>query len=145
MENGAEVFLLKYTAERALANPAYAMSLVFNCPLPRFGFSLPQQELLESALLDRPDREFAASHGLSDDAVKKRWRAIYDRVVLIDPHLVETAVSGPNQRRMLLGYLRQHLEELRPCRRARRKVDSVAALEVRTQDPGSEVSGLETT
>ena len=75
-----------------------------------------------------PDREFAASHGLSDDAVKKRWRAIYDRVALVDPPLVETGVPGPNQRRMLLGYLRQHLEELRPYQCARRKVDSVAAL-----------------
>ena len=128
MENGAELFLLKHTAERALANPAYAMSLVFNCPLPRFGFSLPQQELLESALLDLPDCDFALAHCLSDDAVKKRWRAIYDRVALIDAPLVETGVSGPNQRRMLLGYLRQHLEELRPYQCARRKVDSVAAL-----------------
>ena len=128
MENGAEVFLLKYTAERALANPAYAMSLVFNCPPPRFGFSVPQQELLESALLDLPDRDFARSHGLSDDGVKKRWRAIYDRVALVDPPLLESGVSGPNQRRLLLGYLRQHLEELRPYRRARRKIDSVASL-----------------
>ena len=128
IENGAQLFLLKYTAERALANPACAMSLVFNCPPPRFGFSWPQQELLESALLDLPDHEFAASHGLSDDAVKKRWRAIYDRVALVDAPVVETAASGPNQRRMLLGYLRQHLEELRPYKCARRKVHSVAAL-----------------
>ena len=128
IENGAQLFLLRYTTERALANPAYAMSLVFNCPPPRFGFSLPQQELLESALLDLPDREFTASHRLSDDAVKKRWRAIYDRVALVDPPLVETGVPGANQRRMLLGYLRQHLEELRPYQCARRKVDSVAAL-----------------
>lgn len=104
MEDGTEQFLLKYTSERALANPAYSMSLVFNCPPPLFGFSRPQQELLESALLDLPDRDFAVSQCLSDDAVKKRWRTIYDRVALVCPQLVGTEISGPNQRRLLLGY-----------------------------------------
>jgi hypothetical protein len=121
MEDGTEQFLLKYTSERALANPAYSMSLVFNCPPPLFGFSRPQQELLESALLDLPDRDFAVSQCLSDDAVKKRWRTIYDRVALVCPQLVGTDISGPNQRRLLLGYLRQHLEELRPYQRANQR------------------------
>jgi len=141
MENGTEHFLLKYTAERALANPAYALSLVFNCPPPRFGFSLPQQELLESALLDLPDHNFALINSLSDDAVKKRWRAIYDRVALVDPPLVERAVSGPNQRRLLLGYLRQHREELRPYHCTHRKEDGGAALESSGDGPAEALGG----
>lgn len=110
-ENGTNHTLLTFTPDRALAHPAFAMSLIFNAPPPRFGFSPSQQELLESALLDLPDKDFAACHGLTQDAVKKRWRAIYHRV---DPCLVAAERSGSDQRRLLLGYLRQHLEELRP-------------------------------
>lgn len=113
-EDGTENLLLRYTPERAAANPAYAMSFVFNRLPPRFGFSSRQQQLLESALLDVSDKDFAARHRLTDDAVKKRWRAIYDRVCLVEPSLAEAEGSGSNQRRLLLGYLRRHLEELRP-------------------------------
>lgn len=115
----AENVLLKYTAERAAANPACAMSFVFNRVLPRFGFSTAQQKLLEAALLGRSDRDFAVRHDLTDDAVKKRWRAIYSRVALLEPTLVDEGSAGSSQRRLLLGYLRRHLEELRPYQQRR--------------------------
>lgn len=112
--DGFQHFLLSYNRERALVNPALAMSLVFHRMRPRFGFSGSQQELLESALLDESDREFASKLGLTEDAVKKRWRAIYDRVAAVEPKLVAGTAAGASQRRALLGYLRQHLEEIRP-------------------------------
>ncbi len=118
-EDGTQNLLLKYTSERAAANPAYAMSFIFNRLPPRFGFSIGQQQLLESALLDTSDKDFATRYHLTDDAVKKRWRAIYDRVNLAEPSLVEAEGAGSNQRRLLLGYLRRHLEELRPYQRSR--------------------------
>jgi len=112
--NGPEQTLLTYTPERAVEHPSYAMSLIFNSHPPRFGFSRVQQELLEAALLDLSDRDFRHQSGVTQDAVKKRWRAIYDRVSSIDPWLVTAGLPGSDQRRVLLGYLRQHLEELRP-------------------------------
>jgi hypothetical protein len=112
--DGTRHALLTFTPDRARAHPAFAMSQIFHSPPPRFGFSSVQQELLESALLDLPDKDFAARHGLTQDAVKKRWRAIYDHVDMIDPCLVRAERSGSDQRRLLLGHLRQHLEELRP-------------------------------
>jgi hypothetical protein len=111
---GPEQVLLTYTPERAVAHPSFAMSLIFNSFPPRFGFSPAQQALLEAALLDTSDREFAHQSGLTRDAVKKRWRAIYDRVSAVDPDLVSGGLPGSDQRRVLLGYVRQHLEELRP-------------------------------
>jgi hypothetical protein len=119
-EEGAENLLMSFTAERAATNPGFAMSFVFNRLVPRFGFSRPQQQLLESALLDLSDRDFAASHGLTDDAVKKRWRAIYDRVFSVEPCLAGSAGSGSQQRRVLVSYLRRHLEELRPYQKIQR-------------------------
>ncbi len=117
VENGTQNLLLKYTRQRAAANPAYAMSFIFNRLPPRFGFSVGQQQLLESALLDTSDRDFATRHRLTEDAVKKRWRGIYDRVNLAEPSLAEAEGAGSNQRRLLLGYLRRHMEELRPYQR----------------------------
>ena len=113
-EKGPDHFLLNYTRERAQANPGQAMSFVFNGLAPRFGFSTAQQQLLESALLDVSDRDFAIAHRVTDDAVKKRWRAVYDRVSAVEPSMATAEQGGANQRRVLLGYLRQHLEELRP-------------------------------
>lgn len=111
---GPEQVLLTYTPERAVAHPSFAMSLIFNSLPPRFGFSPAQQALLEAALLDTSDREFADQSGLTQDAVKKRWRAVYDRVSAVHPCLVPSRLAGSDQRRLLLGYVRQHLEELRP-------------------------------
>jgi hypothetical protein len=118
--NGLEQALLTYTPERAVAHPSYAMSLIFNSHPPRFGFSPAQQSLLEAALLDVSDRDFAHQNGLTQDAVKKRWRTIYDSVSGVDPFLVPAGLAGSDQRRVLLGCVRQHLEELRPIANAGR-------------------------
>lgn len=53
-------------------------------------------------------------HGL-----KKLWRAVHQRALLAMPGLFDarsanTGTRGPEKRRALLQYLRQHPEDLRP-------------------------------
>jgi hypothetical protein len=59
--------------------------------------------------------------------VKARWRTIYDRVGEVASDLLPVAADdgasgrrGPEKRRRLLEYLRQHPEELRPSLPRRR-------------------------
>ena len=66
----------------------------------------------------------ATSLSLSPWTVKKRWRAIYERVADIDRDLLPPSIAygptssrGAERRRQLLNYLRQHVEELRPFKR----------------------------
>jgi hypothetical protein len=58
---------------------------------------------------------------ISPWTVKKRWRAIYQRVSDVDRELLlpvankpDATSRGAERRRHLLHYLRQHLEEIRP-------------------------------
>jgi hypothetical protein len=52
--------------------------------------------------------------------VKKLWRLVHQRALDAMPHLFDEAgasdggTRGPEKRRTLLQYLRQHPEELRP-------------------------------
>ena len=45
-----------------------------------------EQRLLEYALLEASDDDAAEELHLSEDAVKKRWRSIYAKVEIADPH-----------------------------------------------------------
>lgn len=100
--------LFRFDREDALAHAGSVFAFLMLSPAPRLGFALREQQLLELALLDCSDREASELLGVGEDAVKKRWRSIYQRVE------GEPDVTGPDQRRALLRYLRQHLEELRP-------------------------------
>ena len=98
------------------------ITLAFAFPRPRFGFSLGEQGVLEKALLGATDEDIAKALELSVWAIKKRWQTLYEKVEKIDPLLLETAGDGRDEkgeatrvrRRLLLDYLRNHLEELRP-------------------------------
>jgi hypothetical protein len=67
-------------------------------------------------------QDLAALLFISPWTVKKRWRAIYDRVADVDSELLPSPVAGglgvtsrgAERRRHLLNYLQQHFEELRP-------------------------------
>lgn len=85
-------------------------------PPARFRFTAPQQRLLEMALLDATDRTMAAQLGLTEAAIKKRWRSIYAEVRRVAPAILGEDRPSVDHRRALLGYVRQHLEELRPAR-----------------------------
>ena len=113
-DDGKPVWLFHTTREEALKTPASWPASVMLSPLPRFGFTRAQQNLLELALLDQSDREIAERLEVSEDAVKKRWRSIYVKVAGVEPRVLERGASGAVRRRALLQRLRQNLEELRP-------------------------------
>ncbi len=89
-----------------------------------------QQTIVTFALQGDIDRAIAERLGVSMDAIKQAWRGIVDRVA---PHMPELRsngfdaaapglpVRGAEKRRVVLEYLRQHMEELRPWPRAPRR------------------------
>ena len=96
-------------------------SLLFHALPPRFALSASAQRILERAMLLHSDEEIAGQLEISVDAVKKTWRAIYQRVDNVAPRMFGSVVRASNpshrsseRRRHLLDYLRTHLEELRP-------------------------------
>jgi len=111
--SGEANWLFQFTKEDAANNPSSQLSVVLHSQPPRFGFTIPQQQLLELALLDYSDRQAEVELRLTSDAVKKRWRAIYEKIARVDPNLLARD-SGADRRRALLQRLRHNLEELRP-------------------------------
>lgn len=114
--------LLGLTKEEAFAHPGANIAGLFIYTAPRFHFSRSQRALLHHALMGETCETLAASLSVSPWTVKKRWQAIYDRVVDVDGELLPAPIAygvrnssrGVERRRHLLNYLRQHLEELRP-------------------------------
>jgi hypothetical protein len=121
LPGGSSATLLRLTCEDALANPYARLSMSFFPPKPQLAFSLGEQRLLEYVLLDASDEEAAQELQVSKDGIKKRWRSIYAKVDTADPQLLCCITSGTARRRVLVHYLRQHLEELRPYRETPRK------------------------
>ncbi len=114
--------LVGLTREEALAHPGSNIAGFFIYTPPRFHFNRSQRMLLQHALTGETSETLATSLSVSPWTVKKRWRAIYDRVTDIDRQLLplsnaygtQASSRGAERRRYLLNYLRQHLEELRP-------------------------------
>jgi DNA-binding CsgD family transcriptional regulator len=117
-------WLVGLTKEEAFANPGSHLCGFFVYTPPRFHFSRSEQALLRHAMMGKTCKELATSLFISPWTVKKRWRAVYERVADVDSELllpvgndVDAATRGTEHRRHLLHYLRQHLEELRPFAR----------------------------
>jgi hypothetical protein len=98
---------------------------LFDYHPPILGFNRSEQRLLSCALPGATDEHLAEILGISVPTVKKLWISIYRRV---DHHLPELISDAPRsgvpatgrgreKRRHLLGYLREHPEELRPLSR----------------------------
>ncbi|MGH8849533.1 MAG: hypothetical protein ACREYD_00920 [Casimicrobiaceae bacterium] len=117
----AQPYLFGLTKDEIAPGAVYPLSFLFQPLPPRFGFSPSAQHLLERALLSMTDAQVAQDLGVSVDAIKKTWRAIYHRVDEVAPrlfesvgHAVEHQHRSGERRRYVLEYLRTHLEELRP-------------------------------
>jgi len=87
---------------------------------PRMHLDRGQRELLKYALVNDNDEWIAEQLGISPSAVKKRWLAVYgalsDRRISFSPRswLFPSGQRGPEKRRHVLRYVRQHPEELHP-------------------------------
>lgn len=93
------------------------LSRMFAFQRPRCRFRPSQQEILQRALAGRSDAEIADELCIGSDALKARWKSAYARVEEALPGLLPAggdATRGPEKRRILLNYLRDHLEEIRP-------------------------------
>ena len=100
-------------------------------PAPQMQLTPAQQSVAFLALQGDTDQRIAVRLQVSTDAVKKAWRAIIAEACQSIPSLQvepqervvdsgEAAVRGMERRRIVIEFLRQHLEELRPWPRARR-------------------------
>jgi len=88
---------------------------------PRCGFSGAERRLLRLAVTQLSDEAIGDELGISVHGIKKLWRSVHLRALDKLPQLFEDAATstdngtrGPERRRTLLQYLRQHPEELRP-------------------------------
>lgn len=119
---GMEPYLLGVTREEFAVSWGGALSLLFSWQPPRFFFTTREQELLEEALGGKSDEEAAETLAVARVTVRKRWQGLYDKVARIMPDLLpaEADSTAPGDRpssqkkRLLLAYLRNHPEELRP-------------------------------
>jgi hypothetical protein len=117
--------LIGLDREIALSRPGSWVGGLFDYEPPHCGFSHGEQRLLISALGGETDEQLARALGISRNAIKKAWRSIYDRIARCLPELVQgesrldTSMSerGKEKKHRLLGYLREHPEELRPISR----------------------------
>jgi hypothetical protein len=107
------------TRDDALRSPGYGTALVFGSfARPRFAFTLREQRVLNLALDGGTDASIARAVGVSESAIKKYFRTVYDKVT--DACILDTLGNGASDRRgaemrrHLLSYLREHTEELRP-------------------------------
>ena len=121
----AKPHLIGLNRESALSRPGSWVGGLFDYEPPRCGFSRGEQRLLIFALGGETDERLSRTLGISRSAIKKAWHSIYDRIAKCLPELVQgesrldTSMSerGKEKKRRLLGYLREHAEELRPVSR----------------------------
>lgn len=113
-------FLLTAARSDLPGNAGYGANMLFaTFSPPRFGLNARQQQLLGLALDGGTDLSIARAAGISEAAVKKHFRTIYDKVSvtgIVDSLTGKRALEGrgTEARRHLLNYLRDHPEELRP-------------------------------
>ena len=120
-------YLVGLTRDEERGHWGTALSLLFNPPLPVFRFSRIQQDVLWIALFEQDDDAWIAKRlGITTHAVRWRWQNICGRVENIRPGFfdvlkqqsgvrdVDRPHRGPEKRRFLIGYVRQHVEELQP-------------------------------
>jgi DNA-binding CsgD family transcriptional regulator len=104
-------------APSALSMPSLVL---FGASPPKFGFTPRQQRVLLLALQGETDREMAARFEISVAAVRQAWDGIFERMPS-EASLAHTPtpVRGPERRRTVVEYVRQHMEELRPYKSSR--------------------------
>lgn len=113
------------TREAERSRPGSWAGAIFDYHPPQMEFSQGEQQLLLAALSGRTDEELCDYLGAALSTIKNTWRSIYNRAASRLPELFPGApqanapvyLRGKEKRRRLLGYLREHPEELRPVSR----------------------------
>lgn len=109
--------------EAARLLPGTPVRDAFQFTPPRFGFAPAERRLLRLAVTDLTDEAIGDELGISGHGVKRLWRQVHQRAQDAMPGLFGDGSApasrdgggrGPEKRRALLQYLRQHPEELRP-------------------------------
>lgn len=103
-------------AHAAIGTPGTATSLIFRYEEPIFSFNPAQQEMLLHALGDGTDEAIAAALCVANATIRKRWENIYAIIQDTAPNLF-AGIQGSQRRRIVIAYMRQHIEELRPLAR----------------------------
>lgn len=114
------------TRELGYARVGSWVGSLFDYQPPRFGFSRSEQRLLQTTLAggSGTDEQLMKSLGVALPTIKKMWISIYRRVIDCQPETIrdsargDEAERGKEKRRLLLTYLREHPEELRPVSRS---------------------------
>jgi DNA-binding CsgD family transcriptional regulator len=120
-----EPHVVGITREIDLERRGSWVGLLFKYHPPQFGFTRSEQRLLLAALESNTDEELSQVLHVSLPTVKKTWLSIYERATARLPQLLPTTFSangdnlqrGREKRRLLLAYLRNFPEELRPVSR----------------------------
>jgi hypothetical protein len=88
---------------------------------PRFFFKPAERKMLQFAIEGLTDEEVAKYLSVSVASIRKHWESVYARVGEVAPELLEPASGraspggqGAQKKRRLIGYLRHHMEEMRP-------------------------------
>ncbi|EHR70288.1 hypothetical protein BurJ1DRAFT_1418 [Burkholderiales bacterium JOSHI_001] len=117
--------LFRITRGEAMAMlPGLTLRHVFEHTPPRFRLSASQRRLLWRSLFDERDDALMRKLDVSVHGLKKLWRGIYERIEDVEPEFfggdvgigagVDDGKRGPEKRRLVLAYVRQRPEELRP-------------------------------
>jgi len=118
--NDVNRVLLGLRKEHAASVSTNVANILFHYREPVLGLGEADQQLLIAALRGPVDRQLADGMNVSLASVKKRWRTIYSRVEDKMPELFAGVDAdtdgkrGPQKRHLVLNYMREHPEELRP-------------------------------
>jgi DNA-binding NarL/FixJ family response regulator len=117
-----------YTVTRAdiEANwPGTAVGLLFAHEPPRCGFTRAEQDILIRAAEGLTDAKIAQDLGITVAAISMRWRSIYTRFAESAPPALRfeeaSGARGQEKRRLVIAFVSEHPEELRPYARPVRR------------------------
>lgn len=106
--------------------PSTAVGHLFAHQQPRCGFTRFEQQVLIRAVDGLTDTKIARDLGITADAVAMRWRSIYTRVLDNAPSVLRSeecfnGARGQEKRRLVIAFVSEHPEELRPYARPARR------------------------
>jgi DNA-binding NarL/FixJ family response regulator len=106
--------------------PGTAVGLLFAHEPPRCGYTRAEQEVLLRAADGLTDAKIALDLGISAAAVSMRWRSIYARFAEGAPSALRfeetsSGARGQEKRRLVIAFVSEHPEELRPYARPARR------------------------